>query len=218
MTALDFYFCPFACSGVSLCALEELDLDYSAHPVNIFSGEQKSPEYLKIHPHGKVPALVANGRTITENASILLYLHGQTPGSTLFPNVTDDVERARQASDLIWCSSGLHPIARQIRRADRLTDGDPQPLVAKGIEMFHDVLRGIEAHVTVGRWWYGDTWSIIDMYLLWLTNTAASAGFPLDDYGKVRDLRERTAARPSAARARAIELDAVKSQGLPIPQ
>jgi hypothetical protein len=39
-------------------ALEEMGLEYEAHPVNIFKGEQFKPEFLAINPNGKIPAIV----------------------------------------------------------------------------------------------------------------------------------------------------------------
>lgn len=51
--------------------------------------------------------------------------------------------------------------------------------------------------VANGRRWYGDDWSIIDVYLFWLFTTAASAGFPVADYADLVALIERVQARPS---------------------
>ncbi len=217
MSKLDLYLYPRACSGVTLCALEELGLEYDYHVIDIFQGEQKHPDYLRIHRNGKVPALGVDGQVITENASILLYLHNSTPGSSLLPETNDPIERAQQVSDLVWCSSGLHPMVRQVRMPMRFTDGETSGIKAKGEEMFHDALRLVEGRVAGGRWWYGDAWSIMDMYLLWLTNTAASGGFSLDGYPKVRDLRQRATDHPSAKRARAIEIEAAGKHGLEPP-
>ncbi|KAL1941750.1 hypothetical protein VTO73DRAFT_6750 [Trametes versicolor] len=57
--------------------LEELGLEYDVVNINIQVGEQKNPEYLKLNPNGRVPALVdhSNGDfTIWESDAILLYL------------------------------------------------------------------------------------------------------------------------------------------------
>ena len=218
MSKLDFYFCPFACSGVSLCALEELGLEYHAHVINIFRDEHKQPDYLKIHPNGKVPALSVNGRVIIENASILLYLHKQVPESNLLPSTDDPIESARQISDLVWCSSGLHPMVRQIRMPVRFTDGETSGIKAKGEAMFHDVMRRFEERLSGERWWYGEHWSIIDRYILWLTTTAGTGGFPLEDYPSVQEHRDRTSAQPSAIRAWAIEIEAADALGMPVPE
>ncbi|CAK9254908.1 unnamed protein product [Sphagnum jensenii] len=65
-------------------ALEEMGLEYEAHPVNIFKGEQFKPEFLAINPNGKIPAIVdpegPDGKpmNIFESGAILLYLAEKT--------------------------------------------------------------------------------------------------------------------------------------------
>lgn len=57
-------------------ALEEFGLPYTVHPVDIGAGEQHAPEFLRISPNGKIPAIVDTwaGRTMMESGAILLYL------------------------------------------------------------------------------------------------------------------------------------------------
>ena len=59
-------------------ALEELGLDYRAHPVNIGKDEQFSPEFLAISPNNKIPAVVDGDRSLMESGAILLYLAEKT--------------------------------------------------------------------------------------------------------------------------------------------
>ncbi|MBC8122622.1 MAG: glutathione S-transferase N-terminal domain-containing protein, partial [Gemmatimonadaceae bacterium] len=59
--------------------LEELGAAYTVKPVNIRQGEQKSPEFLKLNPNGKVPLIVDHEGpedtiTVVESGAILLYL------------------------------------------------------------------------------------------------------------------------------------------------
>ncbi len=56
--------------------LEETGLEYELHPINIGKGDQKDPEFLKISPNGKIPAIVDrdNGLALMESGAILLYL------------------------------------------------------------------------------------------------------------------------------------------------
>jgi glutathione S-transferase len=200
-----------------MCALEETGLDYEDHAVNVFKGEQKSPEYLKIHPGGKVPALAVDGRVLIENASILMFLDGLAPDANLLPKTADPVEQARCRSDLVWCSATVHPIMRQVRMPVRFTDGDPSGVQEKGHEYLHEVLRQVDERVANGSWWYGENWSIVDVYLFWLTTTAASAGFPLDDYSNVRDLLQRVQERPSFQRMLVREEAARAAANIEVP-
>ena len=64
--------------------LEECDLDYEAHPVDIGKGEQFQPDFLKISPNNRIPAIVdsngPNGKRISlfESGAILIYLADKT--------------------------------------------------------------------------------------------------------------------------------------------
>jgi len=60
--------------------LEEVDLPYTVHEINIAQDEQFQPEFLKISPNNKIPAIVDNdnGRTMMESGAILLYLAEKT--------------------------------------------------------------------------------------------------------------------------------------------
>ncbi len=60
--------------------LEEVGLPYTVHAVNIGEGEQFDPEFLKISPNNKIPAIVDqdNGVTMMQSGAILLYLADKT--------------------------------------------------------------------------------------------------------------------------------------------
>ncbi len=60
--------------------LEELGLPYTAHTIDITKGDQMSPEFLKISPNNKIPAIVDNdtGVSMMESAAIMLYLAEKT--------------------------------------------------------------------------------------------------------------------------------------------
>ena len=72
---LTLYYAPGACSLAAHIVLEEGGEKYEARRVDLSKGEQRTPEYLKIHPLGRVPALLLdNGEPLTENTAILPYL------------------------------------------------------------------------------------------------------------------------------------------------
>lgn len=215
---LKLYHCPFACSRVTMNALEEAALDYDDQVVNLFKGEQKSPAYLAVHPGGKVPALAVDDQVLTENAAILMFLHRAVPNAKLLPDAQTPVAQARQASDLVWCAGTVHPMVRQVRMPVRFTDGDPTGVQAKGREYLQGVCSQVSERVAGNAWWYGAQWSIVDVYLYWLFSTAASAGFPIKDYPNVAGLIERVQERPSFQRAKAREEAAMAAAGVELPR
>lgn len=101
---------PGSCSRVSAIVLEELELDFESRVVRFMKGEHKSAEYKVHNPKGKVPALIHNGKALTENVAIITYL--QKLSGQLLPKTHNELEYARQIADLCFCSSTLpfsHP-------------------------------------------------------------------------------------------------------------
>ena len=56
--------------------LEECGLQYAAHAIDISKGDQFKPEFLKISPNNRIPAIIDrdNGRSLFESGAILMYL------------------------------------------------------------------------------------------------------------------------------------------------
>ena len=73
---IDLYTFPTPNGRKISIALEEFELAYTAHVVNITKDEQFAPEFLRISPNNKIPAIVdnTNGRTLMESGAILVYL------------------------------------------------------------------------------------------------------------------------------------------------
>src|SRR5262247_3652872 len=112
---IDLYFWPTPNGWKISIMLEECGVPYRVIPVNIAKGEQFSPEFLKISPNNRMPAIVdphgPGGRPISvfESGAILQYLGRKT--GKFYP--AD--ERARTEVDqwLMWQMGGLGPMAGQ---------------------------------------------------------------------------------------------------------
>src|SRR4051794_23191815 len=104
---LTLYFSPGACSMASHIALEEIGQPYEEKQILLAKGEQKTAEYQKVNPRGKVPALgIDGGRILTENTAILTYLARRFPKKKLLPS--DPLEEARCISQMAWFSNTVH--------------------------------------------------------------------------------------------------------------
>lgn len=98
-----------SCSLASHIALEEAGAQFEAHRINLQDGEQRKPEFLKVNPKGKVPALVVDsGAVITENPAIISYVADTHPAAGLLPP-PGELDRARAQEWLAWCASTVHP-------------------------------------------------------------------------------------------------------------
>lgn len=92
--------------------LEELGLAYDVHPVNIGKDEQFAPDFLKISPNNKIPAIVDReaGVSVFESGAILIYL-AEKAGSPLLP--TDVAQRAKTIEWLMFQMGGVGPMFGQ---------------------------------------------------------------------------------------------------------
>ncbi len=90
--------------------LEEVGLDYTVHPINIGKDDQFAPDFLKISPNNKIPAIVDqdNGLSLMESGAILLYLAEKT--GQLMPSGDD---RWKAVEWLMWQMGGAGPMLGQ---------------------------------------------------------------------------------------------------------
>jgi GSH-dependent disulfide-bond oxidoreductase len=93
-------------------ALEELQLDYVAHPVDINRDEQFLPNFVALSPNSKIPAIVdeKNGVTLFESGAILQYLAEKT--AKLLP--TSGATRYTTLQWLNWQMGGIGPMFGQL--------------------------------------------------------------------------------------------------------
>src|SRR4030095_2212668 len=114
---LTLYFSPGACSLASHLGLAETGTLYEAKPILLAKGQQRTEEYQKITPRGKVPALSVDGKVLVENTAILTYLARRFPEKKLMP--TDPGEEARGLGTMCWFSSVVHPSFQRVNRPER---------------------------------------------------------------------------------------------------
>jgi glutathione S-transferase len=210
---LTLYHSPGACSRVTMNALEEIGVPYEDRPVDILAGEQRTPDYLAVNPKGKVPALRIGTHVLAENAAILYYLHTRYPQAALLPPSSDLPPNAG-LEDLVWCSATVHVLVRQIRMPIRFTALAPEGVRSKGSDGLRPIVDHVAARVA-GGWWYGERWSIVDVYLYWNYSTAASAGFELP--AALVEHAQRVRERPAFQRALQRERLAVARHNIQLP-
>ena len=84
-----YHFEPTSNSGEVLICLKEKGVDFVGHYVDVLKGEQLSADFLAINPYGQVPALVHDGRVLTETGFILQYLDEVFPTARLTPSTAE---------------------------------------------------------------------------------------------------------------------------------
>ena len=79
------YYAPGTCALASHIALEEAGANYTAVRLDFKANQQQSPDFLKLNPKGRVPALVTDRGILTENPAILAYIAQTFPAAKLAP-------------------------------------------------------------------------------------------------------------------------------------
>ena len=90
------------------CTLEALEMDYKAILVNLSEGEQKKPDFLKISPNGRIPAIIdtSNNLSIFESGAIMIYLADKA--EKLISK--DESKRAKVMEWLMFQMGGVGPM------------------------------------------------------------------------------------------------------------
>ena len=208
MTDLKLYHAYTACSRVTLTALEQVGVPYADHMIDFYAGEHKQPAYLALNPQGKVPCLLVDGVPLTENMAILRWLHATYPDAGLFPAAASAWDDARQIAVLSWISSAWHPTVRAVKMPMMWTTGDVAPVREKGEQLFRPLLDQLDAELAQRRWWFGESWSIVDTYFWWAYINSEFGGFDLSGWHNIARHRADNETHPALQRALAKEVAA----------
>lgn len=110
-------------------ALEELDIPYNVHVVNLQSGDQKKPEFLELNPNGRIPVIIDTDNdnlSIMESGAQLIYLAEKA--GKLLP--TDSKARSKVIQWLMFQMGGIGPMMGQANVFYRYWPGEKiQPVI-----------------------------------------------------------------------------------------
>jgi glutathione S-transferase len=195
---LKLYFTPATCSLASHIALEESGVRYEVERIDFSKQQQRSPDFLRVNPKGRVPALVTDRGVITESPAILAYIGQSFPGSPI-AEPEDPFEFARIQSFNSYLCSTVHVAHAHKRRGGRCAD-DPaviEALTLKVASNMGDCFDLIENTMFAGPWVMGETYSIADPYLFTIAGWLEGDGVDPARFPKVLDHRQRMAERPA---------------------
>ena len=191
---LTLYFAPGSSSMAPHIALYEIGTPFEAVPVSFARSETRAADFLAVNPEGKVPALLIDGRPLTEVAGILYYLARAHPEARLLPAGDPEAE-AHVVSWMSFIASTVHPARRQ------------------GLEHAMGVYQLADARLG-GRDWAVGGYSIADIHLFRLFwRFAGSLNPPPDAFPNLRAHHDRMIARPAVIRT--IEAEAAIGYELP---
>ncbi len=211
---IDLYYWPTPNGWKVSIALEEMGLPYAVHLINISAGDQFQPDFLKIAPNNRMPAIVdtdgPDGAPISifESGAILQYLArktGQFGGPT---------ERDRIAVDqwLMWQMGGLGPMAGQahhfLKYAPLRTPPQDIPYAKDRYREETARLYGVlDRQLARHEYVAGDFYSIADMSIWGWASLWEGQQQTLDDKPHMKRWLETVSARPAVIAGRAVAAD-----------
>lgn len=193
-------------------ALEELGLSYQLKNIDIWKGDQFTPEFLALNPNNKTPTLVdhtAEGGdfVVFESGAILEYLAEKT--GKLMPPMSDVRKRTTVKQWLYWQMSGFGPMLGQLVYFYAYSKDDvpvaKERFLKEAVRLFGVLDRQLEANQYIA----GDEYSIADIACYWwslgiLEKTRLKEHF--ESFKNVQRWQKLIGERDAVARVNAIPL------------
>ena len=184
--------------------LEESGLPYELIPVDTRKGDQFKPEFLKVNPNGKVPAIVDGDVVVFDSTAILLYLAEK---SGKFGGANTPAAKAEMLSWMMFVATGVGPFSGQ---AVHFKHFAPEKVPYANDRYQYEAMRHFEIldkRLATRKFVVGDSFGIVDM-ALW--GWSRMIPFILGDeaWAKLPNVKrhhDETMARPSAAKAVALK-------------
>ena len=187
--------------------LEEAGLPYQVHPINIGQGEQFKPEFLKIAPNNRIPAIVDHQPedggaplSLFESGAILLYLAEKTG---LF--LPQDLRGRQEALQwLFWQMGGLGPMAGQNHHFNHAASEKVPYAIKRYIDETARLYGVLDRRLADRDFVAGSEYSIADMAIYpWIVSYKKQSQH-LEDFPHVQRWFKTIEQRPATARAYAI--------------
>ena len=184
-------------------ALEEMGLPYRIHGVNIREGEQFKPEFLKISPNNRIPAVVdgdgPDGKPISvfESGAILLYLASKS--GKLLP--ADLRSRWSCTEWLMWQMGGLGPMMGQANHFRRYSKEKIQYAIERYTNEANRLTGVLDKRLGAARYTAGKEYSISDIACFPWLRGADARGVNIEEYPNVKRWFDEINARPAVVRA-----------------
>ena len=206
---LNLYYAAHTCALATHIVLEEVGADYTTTRIDFASAQQRSPEYLKINPKGRVPALATDRGILTETPAMLVYVAQSYPKLDL-ALIGDPFAFARLQAFNSYLCSHLHVAHAHRMRAYRWVDPDDthsvEAMKRKVPESVGGAFEHIEKELLQGPWVMGERYTVCDAYLFTLAQWLEADGVVPARIPKVIDHRRRMSERATVAKAISQEL------------
>jgi len=201
---IKFYYHPSPNPAKVALFLEEAGLEYELVPVDTRRGEQFSPEFLKINPNAKTPALTDGEVIVFDSNAILLYLAEKTG---LFLPTNTPVLRGQMYSRLMFVATGIGPYSGQAVHFQHFAPAPKDYAVTRYVFEAKRHWGILNDHLANQTYMVGDSYTIVDM-AVWGWARAVPFILGKDAWATlphVKRLLDEISARPAAQRVEAMK-------------
>jgi glutathione S-transferase len=190
---ITLYHSPGSRAFIAYWMLEELGVPFRVRTIDIRKGEQKTPEYLKLNPAGKVPALTDGEVVVSENPAIAIYLADRYGYGTLAPRIQDP-DRGEYLKWVVYSTAVVDPVVYLHEQSIDLPGFGP------GFGTFDDMVAVLSRVLGEREYLLGDRFSAADVVLGGTISTLIYRR-SLPDAPWLHDYNVRLTTRPGYQRA-----------------
>ena len=192
---IDLYTAPTPNGYKVSITLEELEVPYDLHVLDLGAGEQKQPRFLAINPNGRIPAIVdrANGDfAVFESGAIMLYLAEKA--RRLIP--ADEKGRSRVVQWLMFQMGGLGPMMGQANVFTRYFPEQLPSVIERYRRESRRLFEVLDRQLAGNEWLAGD-YSIADIANFAWVRIHEWPGVSVEGLDNLRRWMDSIAARPA---------------------
>ena len=203
---LTFYYAPGTCALATHLALEYAGVPYEAVRLDFKQQQQRSPDYLRINPKGRVPALVTGRGVLTETPALLQYVAQTFPEARLAP-LDDAFLLAKMNEFNSYLCSTVHVAHAHGARGYRWSDDAEaiESMKRKVAQTMGECFALIEAQLFQGPWVLGERFSTSDLYLYTMTRWLEGDKVDVQRFAKVSAHLRRMDAQPQVQKVLAAQ-------------
>ena len=195
---IDLYTAPTPNGWKASITLEELEIPYEVHTINLLAGDQKQPWYLEINPNGRIPAIVdrdEGGLPVFESGAIMIYLAEKA--GRLLP--TDRRGRSRVIQWLMFQMGGVGPMMGQANVFYRYFPEKIQAAIDRYQNESRRLFEVLDSRLAKSEW-LADEFSIADIANWAWARTHKWSGVSVDGLENLQRWLGQLAERPGCQR------------------
>lgn len=202
---------PFDRGAKARWLLTELGIPFEDRWLNVEAKEHEKPEYLKLHPMGRIPVMQFGETTIFESGAICAFLADQLSDGALAPQLSSP-DRGKYEQWMYFAASTLDPVVARIMIIEDFPEGELRKTKETALfDEFRDALGAMDQTLAKSSYLVGDRFMAADIcvsYHLYWTTLWPELDAIVREFPRVVSYLERMKKMPSAVTAKVFSYQA----------